>query len=492
MLEFLNSIRVKDLDEFGEFINSPYFNKSKSIIRLFNYLKTVYPSISSEHTSAKKISLNVFSQRKTGADNIRKLLSEFMKLYERFVIQKANEVNKTRNKVIVLNYFRLNKLEKRFRKGLTELNKEMNEHIPVDFQDYETLLRFRTEMISYYYNVSNESYVKSIQDYSKTGDVFYVYVKLCVYNSILNVLDENRKSFVKNDKAYPLVQSIFESNQKFFYSNHPEIVINYYDLMMRMNFDEKYLYQLISYYNLKKKILDNRLRFVCILPIEGYLRTKLTFENSEFSMSEAKILHNMHNELYVKTNLFKNNVIEISEGYFPHDMFIYAIINALNLGKKEWCLDFIEKNAGSVLPQLKESIYNYCTALILFFEKRNEEALNHLIRVSHKKIYIYARILQLKIYFEREDYRLAEYQLAALKKFVQRSKEVSARRKRKTELFIRYYNLLLKLVTGGNKNIKSDIDELKYKLNNHEEYFYNRIWMNEVLERLRNERVGNK
>ena len=115
-------------------------------------------------------------------------------------------------------------------------------------------------------------------------------------------------------------------------------------------------------------------------------------------------------------------------------------------------------------------------------------ALNHLIRVSHKKIYIYARILQLKIYFEREDYRLAEYQLAALKKFVQRSKEVSARRKRKTELFIRYYNLLLKLVTGGNKNIKSDIDELKYKLNNHEEYFYNRIWMNEVLERLRNAR----
>ena len=168
MLEFLNSIRGKDLDEFGEFINSPYFNKSKSIIRLFNYLKTIHPSISSEHTSAKKISLNVFSQRKTGADNIRKLLSEFMKLYERFVIQKANEVNKTRNKVIVLNYFRLNKLEKRFRKGLTELNKEMNEHIPVDFQDYETLLRFRTEMISYYYNVSNESYVKSVQDYSKT------------------------------------------------------------------------------------------------------------------------------------------------------------------------------------------------------------------------------------------------------------------------------------------------------------------------------------
>jgi len=474
-----------DLEKFGEFINSPYFNKSKAIIKLFNYLKRSYPSISREHISARKISLNVYSQRKISADKIRKLCSEFMKLYERFVIQKVNETNKTRNKIVVLNYFRLNNLNKKFRKRLAELNKEMNEHIPVDYQDYETILRFREEIVSYYYNVSNESFLKSVQDYSKAADVFYVYLKLCVYNNILNKLDENIKAQIKKDKAFLLVQSIFDDNKRFFYMNHPEIVINYYDLMMRLDFDDKYLRQLISYYNLNKKKLKNRLRFLCILPIEGYLRTKMTFEESEFSMFESKILHKMNDELYVKTDLFRINVIEGSEGNIPEDMFIHAIGNALKLGKTVWSKDFIEKNIRFVLPELKESIFNYCTALILFFEKRNEEALAHLIKVSHRKLYIHSRILQLKIYFEKAEYDLAEYQLSALKKFIMRSKEVSARRKRKTKLFIRYYNLMLKLFTNDIKNLNSAIDELRYNLNNGEEYFYNKIWINEMLERLR-------
>lgn len=485
MLEFFNSIHEKDFEKFGEFINSPYFNKSKAIIKLFNYLKTIYPSISSEHISARKISLNVYSKRKVSADNIRKLFSEFMKLYEGFVIQKVNETNKLRNKVVVLHYFRLNNLEKRFRKSLTELNKELEKHNPVDYQDYETMLRFRAEIISYYYNVSRESYLKSIQDYSKAGDVFYVYLKLNVFNHILNEQNENIKEEVKKDKAFLLVQSIFEENKKFFYVNHPEIVIYYFDLMMRLGFDDKYLHQLVSYYNLNKKKLKNRLRFLCLLPIEGYLRLKMIFEENESSISESKILHSMNDELYVKSNLFRKNVIEDSEGFIPYDMFVYAIVNALRLEKTEWSRNFIEKNIKHVLPELKESIYNYCIALILFFEKKYEDALTHLIKVSHRIIYINARILQLKIFFEKAEYGLAEYQLAALKKFLLRNKEVSVRRKRKTELFIRYYNLMLKLVTSDNKNIKSDIDELRFRLNNGEEYFYNKIWINEVLDRLK-------
>jgi len=485
MLEFFRGIPAKDMEKFGEFIYSPYFNKSKAIVKLFDYLKKSHPSISKEDISPRKISLVVYSERKINRDKIRKLCSEFMKLHDRFMLQKVNDQDKLRNKVVVLNYFRLNNLDKRFRKNLSELNIEFKKHVPVDYHDYETILRFKAEVIGYYYNVSPESYQKSVQDYSKFTDVFYIYAKLCVFNQVLHNLDESTKLKVKSNPAFTVITSIFEDNKKFFYDNHPEIVIYYYELMMRLNFEDKYLHQLISYYNLNKGNLNNRLRFVCILPIEGYLRSKMIFEESEESISNVKMLHKMNDELFVKTKLFMHNVIENSEGYIPSDMYIYAVHNSLKLEKIVWAKNFLKKNSGFLLPDLKDSINHYCNALIFYFEKKHDDALELLIKVSHSKVYIPSRILQLKIYFEKGEYNLAEYHISALKKFLLRSKDVSERRRRKTALFVKYYNRLLKLVNNDPQKLKDDIDELHHKLNKSEEYFYNRVWINEELGRMR-------
>jgi len=73
MLDHFNKFTKDELKEFRKFINSPYFNSNKNIVKLFEYLFSKYPNISEEHISYAAISRNVFSEKKINQTGIRKL-----------------------------------------------------------------------------------------------------------------------------------------------------------------------------------------------------------------------------------------------------------------------------------------------------------------------------------------------------------------------------------------------------------------------------------
>jgi hypothetical protein len=82
----LNKLDKNTLLRFENFINFPYFNKYKTVINLFSYLKLHYPEISDEHLTKKKISWHVYKQKRVNAEKVRKLISQFNLLFEKFLV----------------------------------------------------------------------------------------------------------------------------------------------------------------------------------------------------------------------------------------------------------------------------------------------------------------------------------------------------------------------------------------------------------------------
>ena len=90
MLEYFKSLSEKELEEFEDFVFSPFFNKQRNNVKLFQFLKSLYPHIKNSDISKESLSLNVYGESKVNDVKIRKLVSEFSLLTLRLPGSMAN------------------------------------------------------------------------------------------------------------------------------------------------------------------------------------------------------------------------------------------------------------------------------------------------------------------------------------------------------------------------------------------------------------------
>ncbi|MBK8553573.1 MAG: hypothetical protein IPL53_21940 [Ignavibacteria bacterium] len=123
MIEYIRNLTKEEFYYLELAVNSPYFTTNKNIVRLFNYLKKIYPDISEEDLSKENISLNVFMSKKVNEVNFRKLVSEFSFFMEGFFIQLEADSDEMRNRILLLKSLRNRGLVKRYNKYYKEISK---------------------------------------------------------------------------------------------------------------------------------------------------------------------------------------------------------------------------------------------------------------------------------------------------------------------------------------------------------------------------------
>ncbi|MBK6772298.1 MAG: hypothetical protein IPG78_09260 [Ignavibacteria bacterium] len=73
LIKLLRSFSPKEISDFKEFLNSPYFNKKKSVIELFVYIQKYYPDFTDDALS-KRICMKIYFRGKF----IMTVISEFL------------------------------------------------------------------------------------------------------------------------------------------------------------------------------------------------------------------------------------------------------------------------------------------------------------------------------------------------------------------------------------------------------------------------------
>ena len=114
MILFLNELTANELFDFEVFVHSPYFSRIRNLKLLFDYIKPFYPKIRQDQISYEAISINVLNEQFPNKVKIRKLLSDFSKLIDAFLLQVEIEGDKDHNRFLLLNALRKRGLARKF------------------------------------------------------------------------------------------------------------------------------------------------------------------------------------------------------------------------------------------------------------------------------------------------------------------------------------------------------------------------------------------
>ena len=87
LTEMVKGISPAEFKKFGEFLNSPYHNKSRKIIQLYELINFSYDEFDANIITNEKIAKAIFSGEGDKDQNVRTLISTFTSLLEEFLIK---------------------------------------------------------------------------------------------------------------------------------------------------------------------------------------------------------------------------------------------------------------------------------------------------------------------------------------------------------------------------------------------------------------------
>src|SRR5688572_23995873 len=86
LTEMLKGISPNEFKRFGEFLNSPFHNKSKKILQLYDLISENYVEFDANSITNETISRSIFSGESNKDQNVRNLISNFTGLLEDFLV----------------------------------------------------------------------------------------------------------------------------------------------------------------------------------------------------------------------------------------------------------------------------------------------------------------------------------------------------------------------------------------------------------------------
>jgi hypothetical protein len=114
----------------------------------------------------------------------------------------------------------------------------------------------------------------------------------------------------------------------------------------------------------------------------------------------------------------------LTEGQLSHLTYLNVATVALTLNELDWVEAFINRCTDLLRPQYREPLSSFNLARLAYRKRDFRKALRHLQRADYRDVLLYlaAKTLQLKIYYESDEFDLLMAHLQAMQTFVSRKK----------------------------------------------------------------------
>ncbi len=452
LTEMVKGISPAEFKRFGEFLNSPYHNKSRKIIQLYELINFSYDEFDANTITNEKIAKAIFSGEGDKDQNVRTLISTFTSLLEEFLIVEELNNNALHGKTFLLKSLRDRNILKTFdmvSKEITEIQqKDFNRNTDYYYNEFT----FKETWLNYHGEDLDMDLDKSYQDMSDNADHLFIVTKLKVLNTVIS-----RKilSGISIHKTYWAVENILkyiEKNIDDIEKNHPIIYSEFKILMMVLEPDtvkhfhdlEKHVFLNIAKYN------EEELEQV-YYSLSNYCVNKIALGEDKFVNELYKIHSN-----FEKTGFYaKNKNLQYTD-------FIGVIICGLNMKHMKWVEHFFETYKGNIASEVKRDTINLSSALIAFQNKKYKDCVGFLSKVGYKYTYFYLKSKEtlIKAYYELGEIESLEAVVDAAKHYLKRHKEMLSIHYDRYILFLNYIINLMKL----DKKQKPELKILMKKL----------------------------
>lgn len=451
LIKIMQTFTRSELRSFSRFVDSPYYNTSRSTTLLFNEIIKYYPGFEDDDFTRERLFKRVYPDRKYSGDLMNRLVSNLIKLAEKFISDKANRFEEL-NLLVAL---RKRKLNNYFLSGHRKFTEKRVFNM-YEEDDLMQQLLFDEEYGNYFLDAD-----KYIQ-WDRHLDLAMEYNLIHFLYRISQVFRQKTFSSTVKDRetnaAFHLEEcidlkrlhrQIANSNVK-----NKETICHYLSLVILNSSKDKRLYEEIRDYIFGNELI-NRTNNIYIGYI--YLLDFLTDILKQTKGDERKHYLKEKNRVYKKIEsvYFASGRVEMLFVFFRN-----FVLSGINTGELEWSEYVLKKYLNQIKEKGNEPVGKYYDALILFHKGMFEESLEKLSFLKSEKyfmdndIHFYdIRILRLMLYFELNFFQEALSTVDAFAHLLSKSRKMPVAHKESAVLFATGYRKLL--ACKADKKVKS-------------------------------------
>ncbi|MDQ3019595.1 MAG: hypothetical protein M3R36_03350 [Bacteroidota bacterium] len=455
LTELLEGLTHSEYKRFGDFIVSPFYNKNKKLIFLYEYFEKCLSNSALKYIERNDIWNYLFPGEAYNDLKIRSILSDFKKLVEKFIVITGEEKKSLLQKNVLLSGL----LERNLPKNFDSLSNEIIKTLKKEFNRngdyyYNKLSLERTVLTQEGKNIEvnlDSKYFKL----SDTIDYFFFATKLELINSLLSRRYHVLGSIKLNIKFAEEIISYIRKSVIEIKKDNPIIYSEYLIfMMMTSSGDDKYFFELHD------MVLKNIGKYNHS-ELEQVYYPLINYGFNKVAMGENEYLKNIY-EIYSK---FEKKGFYSEKIIFQDIDFISIIIIGLRLKKTPWVENFYSKYKAILRPENKDDTSNLALALISFNKKDYDASIGLLSKVNYQNSYYYIKSKEtlMQIYYEQQEYESLQSLIDATKHYLKRHKGILSIHYERYLTFMKIINMLLKAKLKD----KDEAGILKHELKKH-------------------------
>lgn len=456
-IDFLRTLSKDEMKRFGDFVSSPYYNKTGNLVKLFDELKNHYPDFLAPAVAKNKLYKKLFPGKKYNEQVMKNMSSQLLKLAKEFLCAEFYGNNHEEKKINLLRQLSTKKLDSVFNSELRVIEKEFTEIKNLTDPIFFYLYRMELERVSFM--LMRDKQQKVPESILLQGEylIYFFLMQLSISIGNIRVNEDSFNAKFESNLVSEFVSSFdFEKLMKYILKNDehfgPIVYIHYCKMMCSLNPDKENFY-----YELKKAAVDN------INKLNKYeLYNIFTVMESYCIMRANRNKTHFYDELFENYKIaLEHNILIIDEP--PHitamkfrNIYSCAFIKA----DYDWVENYINEY-GKYLTEDSKELAELARAQLSFFRKEYDNSLEILQQINPDLHFakLDMRVLTIQIYYERDYLESALSSLNSFRQFINNNEHIVEHAKIKCLNFINITTNLVKLKTNPDRKKLSELED---------------------------------
>ncbi len=438
----LTKIEFRNLEEF---LLSPFFNKNQNILKLFYIFKDNYHLLTTGMMAQEDIFKQIFPKEKFDDVKSRKLLSNFTKLVEQYLIILELENNKVNTNIILLNAFKDRNITKSFESLKQIILKEKTLGIKMNEKYYQDMVNLYAQMLSYHADSISPEYEALITKLEESQNYKFIISKLNINYLSSYVKNNSNKNFSQRNWGFDDVIKFIEKSKAEIKEQHPVVYLHY--LNFRMTSDD----ETTSDFNEMKQFIEEH--------IDQLDKQSIRFFLMNMNNYCVKLYWNGSNEalndiLRINSYLDDKDILFLGRKVNANN-FLTVVNLSLKLNAVQWVENFLNKYKDKFPEELKDSTVYLTLSRILFARRDFDKALFALGKVKYINYFYYinSKLLLCKLYYELNYLKEISSIIESIKQFQKRNDNIPNAMNKAINNFLSYLKKLVRMKTNPSERL---------------------------------------
>lgn len=444
-IDLLKTFSQEEIKEFERFIDSPFFNRDKTISQSYKFIKKFYPSFDNSKFSKEKFFSHLYPGKEYNDSRVRNILSDLLKHGQDYISYKLYKSKPFFENQANLEALDVRKLDVLFDKKLAEAYSIIN----VSEQDPDEIYLYRKKLedLKYEFFFKRSKEEKGAQTTEKRGENLVLYSILRMLKLKILLYTNEHNFNIKSDAG--LLNAAFENIdlnslldyvEKNLPEEYPVLAVHYYFYIAQTDFSKT------DYYFKAEKIFTRNI-------VKFSLK-----EQSEMLHAFASLCIDY---IHLGRLEFNKHLLDVYKKMDKYQLFsapgkpqiitLLGFRNMVLIAKEEkdydWLDSFLENNIDKIPQESRENMRDFSYALLEYEKGDYAKALEFISKVKYEFFYFRYDVknLLLKCFYELDMFEQSLYLITNYKLFLKQNKNISKEAKRIYSLHIKYIEKVTKL-----------------------------------------------